>query len=136
LGESDIAQNIRDFVGEHIESVLQLELLLLLYAQPQRMFTAAEITRELRIDANWVAAQLAQLCQRGILSCTTDTTPLGYQYQPAKPELDIAVQGLAAAYAQRRVSVINLIVNKPSDKLRSFAEAFRFRKDGKDKDNG
>jgi predicted DNA-binding transcriptional regulator len=136
LGESDIAQNIRDFIGEHIESVLHLELLLLLYAQPQRTYTAEEVTRELRIDANWVAAQLAQLCQHGILSSTTDTAPIGYQYRPDKPELDVAVRGLAAAYAQRRVSVINLIVNKPSDKLRSFAEAFRFRKDGKDKDNG
>ena len=36
---------------------------------------------------------------------------------------------LDRAYAERRVTVINLIFSKPIDKLRSFADAFRIKKE-------
>jgi hypothetical protein len=45
------------------------------------------------------------------------------------PALDAAVAQLAKDYAERRVSVITLIFSKPVDKLRTFADAFRLRKD-------
>ena len=45
------------------------------------------------------------------------------------PELDQAVVRLAKDYAERRVTVITLIFSKPVDKLRTFADAFRLRKD-------
>ena len=129
MAESDISPAIRDFITEQIDSVLQLEVLLLLFAHRSRAFTIDDITKELKIDANWLSAQLARLCSVGILVCMSQSNVSTYQYQPAKRELDEIVQGLADAYAQRRVSVVSLIFNKPTDRLRHFADAFRIRKD-------
>jgi hypothetical protein len=133
VAESDISPAIRDFIAEHIDSVLQLEVLLLLFAHRARQFTANDISNELRIDPNWVAGQLSRMCAMGILICITQANVMTYQYQPAKPHVDATITGLADAYAQRRVSVVSLIFNKPTDALRNFADAFRLRKD-KDKD--
>jgi hypothetical protein len=108
--------------------VVQLEILLLLFGQRERAWSSDDIARELRVDAAWVDSQLGNLCTNGVVTCTT-TKPLTYQYQPKSPELDQAVVGLAQAYADRRVTVISMIFSKPIDKLRSFADAFKIRKD-------
>jgi hypothetical protein len=39
------------------------------------------------------------------------------------------VAALAAAYRESRVAVIQLVFARPSDPLRSFADAFRMRRD-------
>jgi hypothetical protein len=132
VSESDIPKPVRDFVTEHIDSVLQLEVLLLLVAQPARWFTPDDVGTELRIEPRWVSSQLERLCAANVLTCNSDARPASYRYDSTRTDQDAAVQGLAAAYAQRRVSVISLIFSKPVDRLRSFADAFRLRKDKPD----
>lgn len=110
---------------------MQLELVLLLQAEPGRQWSAADIAAELRVDAAWVASQLDELCRRGILICQRGTIPR-YQYGPADPATAAAVATLAALYATHRVSIISMIFSKPVDRLRSFADAFRLRKDRTD----
>lgn len=128
MSDPQIPQEVQTFIADHIESVVQLEVLLLLHANTQRVFSAADIGRELRIDPAWAAEQLINLCSRGVLTCTNATDSL-YRYGPRKPEMSQAVNGLARAYADRRVTIIGLIFSKPVDKIRSFADAFRLRKD-------
>lgn len=141
MSAEDIPPEVRAFIADHIESVVQLEVLLLLHANPARTWQAADIGRELRIDATWAAEQLVYLTARGILASATSgagsdpassassSSAAVYQYRPRTGELDRAVRGLAAAYADRRVTVINLIFSKPLDKLRSFSDAFKLRRD-------
>jgi hypothetical protein len=137
--------NVKAFVATHIDSVVQLEVLLLLFGAPDRAWTADQIARELRIDPAWVQTQLEQLCTRGLLHCEAGEAPSAYQYRPHSPQLYDAVAGLAKAYVDRRVTVISLIYSKPpapppsatpaepgtSDPLKSFADAFRLRKDNR-----
>ena len=132
MSDEGIPQEVRAFITEHIDSVLQLELLLLLRKKRDRDFDAAEVVRELRIDPAWSAGQLEQLCAAGILACVEAGGARRYHYAPKSAELDGAVQKLEQAYTDRRVSVISLIFSKPTDKLRSFADAFRVRKDKSD----
>jgi hypothetical protein len=54
--------------------------------------------------------------------------PPTYRYAPP-PELHRSIAGLVETYRERRVSVINLVYSRPSDAIRSFADAFRLRKD-------
>jgi hypothetical protein len=124
----DIPDNVRALIAAHISSVVQLELLLLLHAEPTRERTPADISRELRIDAGWVAGQLRDLCAAGLLVCTEGPNP-SFRYWAARPEFHDAVEGLAHAYAERRVTVIALIFSKPADPIRSFTDAFRLRRD-------
>jgi hypothetical protein len=128
MEQQDIPENVQALIASHINSVVQLELLLLLHANPARGRTAQDISRELRIDAAWVTGQLRELCAAGLLTCT-DGASAEFRYVAGKPELNDAVDGLARAYAQRRVRVIGLIFSRPVDPIRRFTDAFRIRRD-------
>lgn len=126
--ETDISADVRALIARHIESVVHLELLLLFQQSPARARTADAVASELRIESTWAAAQLAKLSTRGLLGVADPAGP-SYRFAPASPDIARAVDGLALAYAARRVSVISLIYSKPSDPLRTFSDAFRLRKD-------
>jgi hypothetical protein len=125
----NVPQIVRDLIARHIDSVLEVEILLLLYASRPLVWTADAVVEKLRIDRAWAVTQLGKMCEQGLLRC--DTQAQTYAYGPASVALDAAVEALDRAYADRRVSVIELIFAKPLDKLRSFADAFRIR--GRDK---
>jgi predicted ArsR family transcriptional regulator len=105
--------------------------LLLLSGRRDPPRTAADLAQELRIDPSWVEAQLKAMAGRGLLEAAVGSPP-SYRYAPRTPALEAAVADLARAYADRRVTVIGLIFSKPVDKIRSFADAFRLRKDSSD----
>jgi predicted transcriptional regulator of viral defense system len=128
MGSNGITDGVERFVRAHIHSVEQLEVLLHLRAQAARAFTADELARELRIHAASAQDRLEDLKGRGLLA-----SPEGgaYRYQPP-PALAGDVDALARTYAERRVSVINLIFSKPSEGISTFADAFKlFGKKGK-----
>jgi hypothetical protein len=130
VSESDIREDLRRFLAQHIESVVQLEVLLLLHAQPDRGLTPQQVGTELRIDAAGATEQLAKLCTAGLLSCTTDPSPI-YRLQTSPAIID-TVAALAQVYNDRRVTIISLIYSKPVDKIRIFTDAFRIRKEKPD----
>ena len=110
---------------------MQLEALLLLHGNPQRQFSTDQIARELRISPRWAGPQLDQLCSNGVVTCIANSPPV-YQYHPHTSEIAQTIDMLAEAYASFRVSVTALIFSKPPAPLRSFADAFRLRKDRPD----
>ena len=128
MTDPGISQEVRALLLERIDSVVQLELLLLLQGSPDRAWTAADVAQQLRIDPSWTTGQLGELVSRGLLAPSADVAG-AFRYAPASPQLDLAVVQLARDYAERRVTVITLIFSKPVDKLRTFADAFRLRKD-------
>ncbi len=123
-----IPNHVVGFVVEHVSSVIQLEVLLLLHAHRERTYTPTELGRELRVNADWVEEQVQTLVSNGVL-VSVGESPRRYQYNPRTRELGEATDDLARVYEERRVSVITLIFNKPTDKAQSFADAFRIRKD-------
>jgi hypothetical protein len=125
---------VRTLIGQHLDSVLEVEILLLLYQTRPKAWSAGEVVEKLRIDPAWAVTQLNKLCDHGLLRCEGGP-PATFAYAPASAEVDAAVAALDSAYADRRVSVIELIFAKPLEKIRSFADAFRIRKD-KDKNDG
>jgi hypothetical protein len=132
LSESaGVSQEVATFLADHIESVLELELLLLLRANPARLWTAATLAHELKIDPVFAAAQLDKFYSHGLLAgeARTDEPGAAYRYAPASAGLDRIVAAVAAAYASHRVSIIGLIFSKPTSTLKTFADAFRIRKD-------
>ena len=126
-----VPQEVTTFLADHIESVLQLELLLLLRADPARLWSAAALAHEMKIDPVFTAAQLDTFYAQGLLAgeARTDAPGAAYRYAPASAALDATVAAVAAAYASHRVSIIGLIFSKPTSTLKSFADAFRIRKD-------
>ena len=138
--QEEIPPEVRAFIAGYLDSVVQLETLLMLHAAPDKAWQADDVARELRIDRAWAEGQLDALNQQGLLvsgdagGATGDATGGGgadrhYRYGPAAAATRAAVDGLARAYAERRVTVISLIFAKPADSLRAFSDAFRLRKD-------
>ncbi len=129
---SNLPEEVRRFIAEHIDSVEQLETLLLLYQHPERTWDAESVARELRIASVSAGERLEDMTHSGLMA-RKEGKPVEYRYASESAMLDEAVRGLAKAYSERRVSVINLIFSKPVDKIRTFADAFRIRRDD---DNG
>jgi hypothetical protein len=129
---SELPEDVARFIAGNISSVSQLEVLLLLRNSGAKTWSRQEIGGALYTSPEMMAAPLAELCDCGLLSATPPPDEL-YRFNPATPGLEAVVAKLNDLYAQRRVAVIGLIYSQPSDRVRSFADAFKFRKD---KDQG
>ncbi|WNG54100.1 hypothetical protein F0U59_04305 [Archangium gephyra] len=129
----DLPEAVRRLIAEHIDSVEQLEILLLLQQHQERSWTAESVARELRISPLSAGDRLKDMARSAILA-RLQGSDAEFRYAPESPQMAEAVAGLATAYSERRVTVINLIFSKPVDKIRTFADAFRLRRD--DDDNG
>ena len=129
-----IPDRVKAFVAGHIDSVIRLEVLLLLRGRAGEELTADDVANALRFDPAWAAPHLSELCARGVLACTEGPPPRPprYRYAPGSAELREVIDELAQCYAERRVSVTALIFSTPPSALRSFADAFRLRKDPQD----
>lgn len=102
-------------------------MLLLLRAHAERSWPPAEISSELKTTPESVAQRLDQLERDGLVVRSDDGD--GYRY--AAGPLEGAVGDLASCYSTHRVAVIEAIfsVDREPDAVRSFADAFRVRKD-------
>lgn len=125
--QGPLTQEVKRFINEHINSVFQVEVLLLLHSQKEKAWSAEAVDRELGIGLEEAQIQLDDLCSRGLFA-TEEGHPSTCRYSPASDQLDQAVSALAKAYSERRVNVLSSIFSKPVDKVRLFAEAFRIRK--------
>jgi hypothetical protein len=129
LGDA-IPEAVRELLRDRIESIAQLETLLLLYRTAPAVWNAEMVAAELRIQRNAAAEQLELLRNVGLIAAT-DPELSGYWFAMPDPELRKAVDALATCYADRRVTVIALVYSKP-DRARVFADAFRLRKEETD----
>jgi hypothetical protein len=119
-----ISPAVRALLAERLDSVPELEAVLLLREDPARAWTAEEAGTRLYVSTTVADYVLATLAERGFFSATDDT----FRYLPATPEIADAVDELATAYRRHLVAVTQIIHSKPSRNVRDFANAFRLRK--------
>jgi len=81
LSDPGISEQVCALIVQRNDSVVQLELLLLLHAEPARAWTAAEVARQLRIA--WATGQLGELAARGLVAPATDVGADGFRYAPS-----------------------------------------------------
>jgi hypothetical protein len=119
-----IPADVQDFIVRHIDSVTQLEALLLLRANPGDTWDLPTTAKRLYTSEQEVAAALGLLCDEGLLSVTDGV----YRYDCATPLQRGLVDRLSDIYARQLIPVTNMIHAKPR-RIRQFADAFKFRKD-------
>ncbi len=129
---SVLSEPLRAFIREHIASVEQVEVLLLLYRSSPREWSAVAVGRELRIDPVSAARRLSDFRERGLISVRAADEALVYWYEGSSPSNDRMISELDREFRDRRTTLISLIFSTPSDDLRAFAEAFRLRPRNKD----
>lgn len=134
------------FLDEHIHSVEQLEILLLLRRTAPQAWSGETVSAHLRGNAGSAEARLSDLHQRGLIERQVDAAATGtrgaaaseagralYFRSPSAPEagqasLAATLERLEEAYATRRTRIIEIIFTKPPTALREFADAFRLRR--------
>jgi len=122
---SGVPEEVRRFVLQCIDSVEQLEVLLLLHGSPAVVWSAEAVATTLYSNPDSITRRLNGLHARGLLAATEVSS---YRYLPRTPELDATVSLVADTYRLRRVAVITVIASKPMENVRAFSDAFRLRK--------
>ncbi|HEU4407080.1 MAG TPA: hypothetical protein VFS43_17560 [Polyangiaceae bacterium] len=125
MAEHDFPDELKRFVAAHLDTVDQLEVLLLLQRRPAEVWTPQRVSDELRTSPMSAAVRLARLCATGLC----EEAEGGVRLRPADASVERAVQLVAAAYRERRVSLIALIYARPPEGVRDFADAFRLKRD-------
>jgi hypothetical protein len=126
LPTSRLPLDVKTFLMDAIDSVSHLEVLLMLHQQPEKLFSAEAVCKELRSNVHSSSNQLAQLASRGLLKINDNKL---YQYGPSSEELNQKVQKLFEIYKEMPVAVVTSIYEKPKDRLKDFSDAFKIKKD-------
>jgi hypothetical protein len=119
-----VPDDVRDLIQRHIDSIAQLEALLLLRTHSSESWTAASVAKRLYAPEGEIVRALVRLCADGFVK-REDAT---YRYECAAEKRD-SVDRLADAYSRHLIPVTNLIHAKPRN-IRQFSDAFKFRTDG------
>ena len=126
---AEIPDYVTEFIGDHVDSVELIDVLLLLKRNRAREWTAEEVSQRLYTTPKSASNRLEALRASGIAAGDDKAQLTTYRYAPRDGNVDRAVNGLEEAYGARRTTVINLIFSKPTEKIRTFADAFRIRED-------
>jgi hypothetical protein len=121
------------FVRTSIPSIWALELLLLLRRAAPGSLSRDELVQHLRATPTLIDRLLEQFEASRLVS-KTETGAV--RFACSTPELAGLCEVLATAAEQRPIALRDAIISMPSEKLRDFSEAFRFKdkdKWGKDK---
>jgi predicted ArsR family transcriptional regulator len=97
---SDVPGDVRRLIADHIVSIEQLDILLLLRARPDVAWNAKEVADELRTSEWSAAGRMADLRARGLVTAEGD--PIRYRFAPASDELRATLDRLAQIYTERR----------------------------------
>lgn len=122
-----IPDEVKSFLLQRVDSIAQLEALLLLRAHPGLVWSAETLAKRLYITAHETAAVLDYLHASGFLVAVA-ASPGGYQYQPASPDLARMLDWVAELYARYLIPVTQLIHAKRTTRVQEFADAFKLKK--------
>jgi hypothetical protein len=123
---AELPDEVDRFIVQHVDTLEQLEILLLLRSNSAREFSADQVTAELRLGPATAPARLADQAGRGFLGARGE--PPRYRYAPSSSEIGRQIDALAHCYSERRVAVITRIFSPRTDPIRSFADAFKLRR--------
>jgi hypothetical protein len=124
MADDLIPAEVREFIHTYIESIADLEALLLLARDAHAKWTAASVAEQLYIEEPQSGDVLARLCAGGLARCQAGT--FWFNDGPDGPRA--IVERLAELYTSHLIPVTNLVHARPTG-ARAFAAAFKFRKD-------
>ncbi len=114
-------------IAQQIRSVGHLELFLFLYENREKTWGIGHLSKEMRTNEKLVADQLNDLADAVIREGTNSEILVQFRFN--NTEWVKAGEEITELYRTRRHSLINTIYNRPIDTIRSFAEAFKIKKD-------
>lgn len=119
-----IPPDVREFIVRHIDTVSELEALLILRENPGESWEAGRIAARVYSSEREIGRVLERFTADGFLERDGEN----YRYHCMDPEIDRTIGELARSYASHLIPVTNMIHSKPRS-MRSFSDAFRLRKE-------
>lgn len=129
MNASDLPDSLQRFIQDNVPTFQSVEILLFLARHPGRKWPAGEIVEAIKPSVFTVSAvkeHLVHFRQRRLLAGDFDG---GFAFSPASGELQAAVDELAVAYSERPVTLIRTIYALTENKIQSFADSFRLKKE-------
>lgn len=122
-----IPEEIKQFLIENIDSIAELEGLLLLRSNPDELWNSNALGQRLYATHEQIENVLARLQTLGFLATKGDN-PTTYFYKPRSAGLAQTVDQIAEVYSKYLIPVTNLIHAKSETRIQEFADAFKLRK--------
>lgn len=123
-----IPAEIRNLILRYIDSVEMLEVLLVVFRTAPKSWTAEELAGNLRSSTESVESRLNQLVRAGFFKLADQK----FEYAGSRDGEKEMLAELDRLYTKYRIRIIELIYSRPNDRIRTFADAFRFKKDKTD----
>lgn len=123
----DISRNVLQFVAEKIDTVPQLEALLLLREDETRRWSEVEIAARVYVSRETAHSILEALQRRYLIVAEGD--PQRYRYNPGHDGSRELLCEVATAYRRHLVPMATFIHSKASASVLEFARAFDLKKD-------
>jgi hypothetical protein len=133
----EISEAVKALLREHVTSFEKLELLLLLSGEPQQAWTIASLSSRVRVLEDLIVEALDALQRSRLVTSAVECGQRVARYAPATAELANAARELFRIFPEQRAAIIvfmnaNAIERVRSGAIRTFADAFIIRKEGKD----
>jgi hypothetical protein len=125
--KTGISEEIKNFLAKNIHTIEELETLLLLADAPDNLWTAQYVAQRIQSDEVTAATLLEALKERKFL-ISKKMPGLVYQFSPDSKEARDVIHTLVVVYKEKRIQVLQLIVEKSDDRLRAFSDAFKMRR--------
>jgi len=126
----EIPEEVRRFLTEHIESVPQLEALLLAWETAPRAWNAESLAARIYVSAIIGSGLLEDLARRGILE-RLPTSPPTFRFDGANEARRALIDKVSECYRTQLVGVAQFIHERASGSVRDFARAFKIKGDEK-----
>ena len=121
------AEDVMLFIRDRIDTVPQIEALLLVWEGRPNSFTAAQVSRRLYVADNAGARILMHLFHRKLVIPTADGS--AYVYDSTWDPAGEFMERVAATYRRHLIRVATLIHAKASPSVLEFARAFGPKKE-------
>ena len=127
MTEPAISQQVLQFIAEQIDTVPQLECLLLLHQDDSRSWLADDVAARIYISRETARAILQTLERRHLIA--SDGDPPRYRFSPGEVVSRELFAEVARTYQRHLVPIATFIHSKASVSVREFARAFDLKKD-------
>jgi hypothetical protein len=121
------AEDVLRFIAERIDTVPELEALLLFWEQRPTSMTVKEIASRLFVPRGVAASVIRALVRRRLVAQTEGDTKYVYDFA-WEPDEEF-MSRVAATYRRNLIRVTTLIHSKAPPSVLEFARAFEPRKD-------
>jgi len=124
---NEIPVHVLRFLEENIDTVPQLETLLMMHEDQDRSWLIADVASRNYTTEQRAMDTLNALQRRGLVS--SEETPARFRFNSAKEDVRALVGDLSRCY-QRNLSLVTEFIHaKPSASVKEFARAFDLKKE-------